>query len=44
MPGTGNGGAIFGTDDMYVAPSIYIIKELVRRGAKIKVYDPKAMS
>lgn len=33
-----------GTDDMREAPSIYVIKELVRRGAKIKAYDPKAMN
>ena len=32
-----------GTDDMREAPSIYIIKELIRRGAKIKAYDPKAI-
>ena len=32
-----------GTDDMREAPSIYIIKELIRRGAKINAYDPKAM-
>jgi UDPglucose 6-dehydrogenase len=31
-----------GTDDMREAPSIYTINELVKRGAKIKVYDPKA--
>mgnify|MGYP001460111206 CR=1 FL=1 len=31
------------TDDMREAPSIYIIKELVKRGAKIKAYDPKAI-
>ncbi len=32
-----------GTDDMREAPSIYVAKELIRRGAKIKAYDPKAM-
>jgi UDPglucose 6-dehydrogenase len=32
-----------GTDDMREAPSIYIIKELVKRGAEIRVFDPKAM-
>ncbi len=32
-----------GTDDMREAPSIYVIKELVKRGAKIIAYDPKAM-
>ncbi|MFH6604942.1 UDP-glucose dehydrogenase family protein [Maribacter algicola] len=31
------------TDDMREAPSIYVIKELVKRGAKINAYDPKAM-
>ncbi|NHF61542.1 UDP-glucose/GDP-mannose dehydrogenase family protein [Flavobacteriaceae bacterium TP-CH-4] len=31
------------TDDMREAPSIYIIKELIARGAKINAYDPKAM-
>ena len=31
-----------GTDDMREAPSIYTIKELVKRGAKINAYDPKA--
>ncbi|WP_299714657.1 UDP-glucose/GDP-mannose dehydrogenase family protein [uncultured Tenacibaculum sp.] len=32
-----------GTDDMREAPSIYVINELVKRGAKIKAYDPKAI-
>tara|TARA_R100001369_G_scaffold92691_1_gene139147 strand:- start:2784 stop:4112 length:1329 start_codon:yes stop_codon:yes gene_type:complete len=31
------------TDDMREAPAIYIINELVKRGAKIQAYDPKAM-
>jgi UDPglucose 6-dehydrogenase len=31
------------TDDMREAPAIYIIQELVKRGAKIQAYDPKAM-
>lgn len=31
-----------GTDDMREAPSIYVINELVKRGARIKAYDPKA--
>ncbi|MFJ1472966.1 UDP-glucose dehydrogenase family protein [Capnocytophaga cynodegmi] len=30
------------TDDMREAPAIYIIRELVKRGAKIRAYDPKA--
>ena len=29
---------------MREAPSIYVIKELVRRGAQIKAYDPKAIN
>ena len=32
-----------GTDDMREAPSIYTVKELVKRGAKVNAYDPKAM-
>jgi len=32
-----------GTDDMREAPSIHTIKELVKRGAKINAYDPKAV-
>ena len=32
-----------GTDDMREAPAIYVIKELVNRGAKIKAFDPKAI-
>jgi len=31
------------TDDMRFAPSIDIINELVRRGAKVRAYDPQAM-
>lgn len=33
-----------GTDDMREAPAIYIIKELVKRGAKVRAFDPKAMN
>jgi UDPglucose 6-dehydrogenase len=33
-----------GTNDMREAPAIYVIKELVKRGAKIKAYDPKAIN
>jgi UDPglucose 6-dehydrogenase len=33
-----------GTDDMREAPSIFVIKELVKRGAQIKAYDPKAIN
>jgi len=29
---------------MREAPAIYVIKELVKRGAKIKAYDPKAIN
>ena len=29
---------------MREAPAIYVIKELVKRGAKIKAYDPKAVN
>ncbi|RBW54252.1 UDP-glucose 6-dehydrogenase [Tenacibaculum sp. E3R01] len=31
------------TNDMRQAPSVFIIKELIKRGASIKVYDPKAI-
>ena len=32
-----------GTDDMREAPSLVIINELTRKGAKIRAYDPKSM-
>lgn len=32
------------TDDMREAPSIYILKLLVEKGAKIKAYDPQAIT
>ena len=32
-----------GTNDMREAPSISVVKELIKRGAKIKAYDPKAI-
>ncbi len=31
------------TDDIREAPSLYITKELVRRGAELKAYDPEAI-
>ncbi len=31
------------TNDMREAPSIYVINELIKRGAKIQGFDPKAM-
>ncbi len=31
------------TDDIREAPSLYILEELLRRGAAIKAYDPEAM-
>lgn len=46
---TGRSFAVWGlafkpeTDDMRAAPSITIISELTKRGAKIKAYDPKAI-
>ena len=32
-----------GTDDMREAPAIYVVKELVKRGATVRAYDPKAI-
>ena len=31
------------TDDMRKSPSIYLVNELVKMGAEVQVYDPKAM-
>lgn len=31
------------TSDMRAAPSLYIIEELLKRGAEVKAYDPKAI-
>ena len=33
-----------GTDDMRESPAIYVIKDLVKHGAKITAYDPKAVN
>lgn len=32
------------TDDIREAPAIYIIEELLQRGAKVKAYDPEGMA
>ena len=32
------------TDDMREAPSVYIIEELLKRGAHVTAYDPEAMA
>ena len=32
------------TDDIREAPSLYIIEELLKRGAKLSVYDPEALN
>ncbi|CAA0175130.1 UDP-glucose/GDP-mannose dehydrogenase family protein [Tenacibaculum maritimum] len=31
------------TDDMREAPSVYVVEELIKRGGRVKVYDPKAI-
>jgi UDPglucose 6-dehydrogenase len=32
------------TDDMREAPAIYTVRDLIKRGAKVRAYDPAAMS
>jgi UDPglucose 6-dehydrogenase len=32
------------TDDMRESPAIYVVKELIKRGASIRAYDPKAIN
>ncbi|CAA0219264.1 UDP-glucose 6-dehydrogenase [Tenacibaculum maritimum] len=31
------------TDDMREAPSVYVVEELIKKGGRVKVYDPKAI-